>query len=529
MSSTQRGTAHGPERGGGEHVRVRRSGLFRTKTVEESIRDTEEPEHALKKSLSALDLTVFGVGVVIGTGIFVLTGKIAKETAGPAVALSFVTAGLVCALAALCYAEFASTVPVAGSAYTFSYASLGELPAWIIGWDLILELALGCAVVAVGWSGYVRSLLDTAGVHLPQGLSGTHEGTFGFDLLACVLVLVLTAVLVVGVKLSSRVTSVIVAVKVTVVLLVIVAGAFFISGANYQPFIPPSKATEGSDGLAAPLSQLIFGFTPANFGIMGIFAAAAVVFFAFIGFDIVATAAEETRLPQRDVPRGILGSLAICTVLYVAVSIVVTGMQKYSELSTDAPLADAFKSVGHPFWAGLISFGAAVGLTSVCMILLLGQSRVFFAMSRDGLLPKIFSQVHPRFGTPYRSTIALGAVVAVVAGFTSIDELAELVNIGTLFAFVVVAIGVVILRRTRPDLPRSFRTPLVPFVPALSVLASLWLMLNLPAETWLRFGIWMLVGFVVYFTYGRSRSRMNRPGGRNAATGPVGGGPGQGS
>ncbi|MFE6159117.1 amino acid permease [Streptomyces sp. NPDC056486] len=486
------------------------STLFRTKSVEQSIRDTEEPEHALKKSLSALDLTVFGVGVIIGTGIFVLTGKIAKETAGPSVALAFVVAGLVCGLAALCYAEFASTVPVAGSAYTFSYASLGELPAWIIGWDLILELALGCAVVAVGWSGYMRSLLDTAGLHMPQALSGTHEGKFGFDLLACVLVLVLTAILVVGMKLSSRVTNVIVAIKVTVVLLVVIVGALFITGSNYDPFIPPSEPADGGSGIAAPLVQLMFGFTPSHFGVMGIFTAAAVVFFAFIGFDVVATAAEETRNPQRDVPRGIFGSLIICTILYVAVSVVVTGMQKYTELSTDAPLADAFKAVGHPFWAGLISFGAAVGLTSVCMILLLGQARVFFAMSRDGLLPQTFSKVHPKFGTPYRSTLLLGGIVAIVAGFTSIDELAELVNIGTLFAFVVVALGVVLLRKQRPDLPRAFRTPLVPFIPVLSVLASLWLMLNLPAETWLRFAVWMVIGVVIYFVYGRSHSRLHQ-------------------
>ncbi|MFI9201852.1 amino acid permease [Streptomyces sp. NPDC053048] len=486
-----------------------RGGMFRTKSVEQSIQDTEEPEHALRKDLSALDLTVFGVGVVIGTGIFVLTGKVAKENAGPSVALAFVLAGIACGLAALCYAEFASTVPVAGSAYTFSYASLGELPAWIIGWDLVLELALGCAVVAVGWSGYIQSLMDNAGWHLPKALSGVQGDGFGFDILAAILVLVLTGILVAGMKLSSRVTAVVVAVKVTVVLIVIFVGAFFITGANYEPFVPPAKGTEGGSGLAAPLVQVIFGFTPSNFGVMGIFAAAAVVFFAFIGFDIVATAAEETRNPQRDLPRGILGSLAICTVLYVAVSVVVTGMQKYDRLSTKAPLADAFKDLGHPFWAGLISFGAAVGLTSVCMILLLGQSRVFFAMSRDGLLPRFFSIVHPRFGTPYRSTILLGVAVAIVAGFTSIDVLAELVNIGTLFAFVVVALGVVILRRTRPDLPRAFRTPFVPVVPALSILASLWLMLNLPTETWVRFAVWMALGVVVYFVYGRRKSRVS--------------------
>ncbi|MGW7237518.1 amino acid permease [Streptomyces sp. NPDC054804] len=485
------------------------STLFRTKNVEQSIKDTEEPEHALKKSLSALDLTVFGVGVIIGTGIFVLTGTAAKNNAGPAVALSFVAAGVVCGLAALCYAEFASTVPVAGSAYTFSYASLGEFPAWIIGWDLVLELALGTAVVAVGWSGYIHSLLDNAGWHLPEYLSG-RDGAhgFGFDILAAALVLVLTAILVVGMKLSARVTSVVVAIKVAVVLVVIIAGAFFIHSGNYSPFVPPKEAVPAGGNLKAPLIQLMFGWAPSNFGVMGIFTAASVVFFAFIGFDVVATAAEETRNPQRDVPRGIIGSLIICTLLYVAVAIVVTGMQKYTELSVDAPLADAFKATGHPWFAGLISFGAAVGLTTVCMILLLGQSRVFFAMSRDGLLPRFFSHTHPRFRTPYRPTILLGVVIAIVAGFTSLSELAELVNIGTLFAFIVVAISVIILRNTRPDLDRSFRTPWVPALPIVSVLASLWLMLNLPAETWLRFAIWMVIGFVVYFLYGRSHSRL---------------------
>ncbi|WEO94615.1 amino acid permease [Streptomyces sp. FXJ1.172] len=485
------------------------SALFRTKNVEQSIQDTEEPEHSLKKSLSALDLTVFGVGVIIGTGIFVLTGQVAKNNAGPAVSLAFVVAGVVCALAALCYAEFASTVPVAGSAYTFSYSSLGELPAWIIGWDLVLEFALGTAVVAVGWSGYIRSLLDNVGWHLPGYLSGRDNASgFGFDILAAALVLVLTCILVLGMKLSARITSLVVAIKVAVVLIVIIAGSFFITGANYKPFIPPSQPVPAGGDLKAPLIQLMFGWAPSNFGVMGIFTAASVVFFAFIGFDIVATAAEETRHPQRDMPRGILGSLLICTVLYVAVSIVVTGMEKYSNLSVDAPLADAFKSIGHPWYAGVISFGAAIGLTTVCMILLLGQTRVFFAMSRDGLLPRFFSRVHPRFRTPHRPTILLGVVIAVVAGFTSLSELAELVNIGTLFAFVVVAVSVVILRRTRPDLPRAFRTPWVPAIPVLSVCASLWLMLNLPAETWLRFAIWMVIGFVVYFLYGRTHSRL---------------------
>ncbi|MDJ0380239.1 amino acid permease [Streptomyces sp. G-G2] len=483
---------------------------FRTKSVEQSIRDTEEPEHGLRKSLSAWDLTVFGVGVIIGTGIFVLTGKVAKESAGPATALAFVVAGVVCALAALCYAEFACAVPVAGSAYTFSYASLGELPAWIIGWDLVLEFALGTAVVAVGWSGYVRSLLDNAGWHLPAALQGPDVSGGHFDLLAFLLVLVLTAILVLGMKLSARITAVVVAIKVTVVLIVIIAGLFFIKSANYHPFIPKAEPQASGSGLNAPLIQLMFGYQPTNFGVMGIFTAASVVFFAFIGFDVVATAAEETKRPQRDMPRGILGSLVICTVLYVAVSLVVTGMQNYRELSVSAPLADAFKAAGHPVYAGIISFGAAVGLTTVCMILLLGQTRVFFAMSRDGLLPRGFSKTHPKYGTPYRPTLLLGGIIAVVAGFTSINELATLVNIGTLFAFVVVALGVILLRRSRPDLHRSFRTPLVPLVPILSILASLWLMLNLPAETWLRFGIWMVVGFGVYFLYGRGHSRLGR-------------------
>ncbi len=490
-----------------------KGGMFRTKTVEQSIRDTEEPEHALKKSLSALDLTVFGVGVIIGTGIFVLTGKVAKETAGPATALAFVAAGVVCALAALCYAEFASTVPVAGSAYTFSYASLGELVAWTIGWDLVLEFALGTAVVAVGWSGYVRSLMDNVGWNMPEVLSGPDvaEG-FGFDILAFVLVLLLTVILVLGMKLSARVTAVVVAVKVTVVLIVIVAGSFFVKADNYSPFVPDPVQQPAGSGMDAPLVQLIFGYAPTNFGVMGIFTAASVVFFAFIGFDVVATAAEETKLPQRDMPRGILGSLLICTVLYVAVSLVVTGMQHYSELSVSAPLADAFKATGHPFYAGVISFGAAVGLTTVCMILLLGQTRVFFAMSRDGLLPRFFSVTHPRFGTPYRPTVLLGVIIAIIAGFTSINELATLVNIGTLFAFVVVALGVLVLRRTRPDLHRAFRTPWVRWSRSSRWPRSIWLMLNLPAETWLRFAVWMALGFLLYFVYGRSHSRLGRLG-----------------
>lgn len=344
----------------------------------------------------------------------------------------------------------------------------------------MLEFALGTAVVAVGWSGYVRSLLENFGWHMPGVLSGTDVAKgFGFDILAFALVLVLTVVLVLGMKLSARVTTVVVAIKVAVVLIVIIAGLFFVKAANYTPFIPEAQPQPSGSGLTAPLVQLMFGFAPTNFGIMGVFTAASVVFFAFIGFDVVATAAEETKLPQRDMPRGILASLFICTVLYVAVSLVVTGMEHYTDLSVEAPLADAFKAVGHPVYAGLISFGAAIGLTTVCLILLLGQTRVFFAMSRDGLLPRFFSKTHPKYGTPYRPTVLLGVIIAIVAGVTSINELATLVNIGTLFAFVVVALGVLVLRRTRPDLPRAFRTPWVPVIPILSVAASVWLMLNL--------------------------------------------------
>ncbi|WP_067801473.1 amino acid permease [Actinomadura formosensis] len=482
--------------------------LLRTKSVEQSIRDTEQPGHRLRRDLSALDLTVFGIGVIIGTGIFVLTGQVAKEKAGPAVALSFILAAVVCGLAALCYAEFASTVPVAGSAYTFSYATLGELPAWIIGWDLILEMALGAAVVAVGWSGYFASLLDDMGITLPASIAAPPGEGGTVNVPAICLVLLVTALLVLGIKVSSRVNAVVVGIKVSIVLLVIFAGLFFIDGANYKPFIPPAQSTPEVSGLKAPLMQELFGITPVSFGWLGIFAAIAIVFFAYIGFDIVATAAEEARRPQRDLPIGLIGSLLVTAVLYAAVSTVVAGMQNYKKLSIEAPLADAFKSVGHPVFATIISVGAVIGLTTVVLILLLGQSRIFFAMSRDGLMPGWLSAVHPRFGTPYRATVIMGVIVAVLAGFIPLAELAELVNIGTLFAFLVVSIAVVILRRTRPDLPRAFRTPWVPLTPILSVLACLFVMINLPVETWLRFLAWMVVGIVFYGFYGYRHSRV---------------------
>jgi APA family basic amino acid/polyamine antiporter len=493
---------------------VTAAGTRRIKTVEDSIRDTDEPEHRLRRHLSGLDLTVFGVGVIIGTGIFVLTGVVAKTAAGPAVAISFVIAGVVCGLAALCYAEFASTVPVAGSAYTFSYATLGEFMAWVIGWDLVLELALGAATVSVGWSGYLNQLLGDLGIPLPTSIAGE---TATVNIPAIVIALLISGVLILGIKLSSRVTSVIVAIKVAIVLLVIAVGIFYVEAANYTPFVPPAQPTETGSGLTAPLIQTLFGFAPSTFGVGGILAGAAIVFFAFIGFDIVATAAEETKDPKRDLPRGIIGSLAICTALYVAVSLVVVGMQQYTELSESAPLADAFRSVGLPFFSGVISVGALAGLTSVVLILMLGQSRVLFAMSRDRLLPRGLAAVHPRYGTPYKITLITGVIVALLAGFVPLGTLAELVNIGTLFAFVLVSIGVIILRRTRPDLPRSFRVPLMPVLPILSALACLYLMLNLPGETWIRFVVWMVLGVVLYFLYGRRRSRFNTPGDREDA------------
>jgi APA family basic amino acid/polyamine antiporter len=484
--------------------------LMRTKPIEQSILDTEGEEggHRLRRDLSALDLVVFGVGVTIGTGIFVLTGQAAGVLAGPAVALSFIVAAVACGLAALCYAEFASTVPVAGSAYTFSYATAGELIAWIIGWDLILELALGAATVSVGWSQYAADLLDQAGITVPERLYTDDPSLTSPNLLAAAIVLVLTTVICLGIKISARFNAVVVAIKVGIVFLVIIAGLFFVRAANYTPFVPPAGSPGAPGATAEPSVLQDLGLAPGAFGVGGIVTAAALVFFAFIGFDVVATAAEETREPRRDLPRGIIGSLIVCTVLYVAVSLVVVGMVRYDQMSIEAPLAEAFRSVDQPFFATVISVGSVIGLTTVIMIMMLGQSRVFFAMSRDRLLPPVFARVHPATGTPLVVTISTGLTVAVIAALVPLTELASLVNIGTLFAFVLVAIGVLVLRRTRPDLPRAFRVPGVPWLPILSVLASGYLMLNLSAVTWERFAIWMLIGLVFYAIYGRRRSRL---------------------
>ena len=491
--------------------------LLRTKPIEQSIADTTDPEHQLRKDLGPLDLIVFGVGVMVGAGIFVLTGQQAGASAGPAVAVSFLIAGFACALAALCYAEFASTVPVAGSAYTFSYATFGELIAWIIGWDLILEFTVAAAALAVGFSGYLNSLLDGTPFELPASLQSVSTGANPdgvVDLSAIVVSLVVMCILIGGIKLSSWFNQLVVAIKMVVIGIVIIGGIGYITPDNYSPFVPPSEGSAGGAGgwLKVPLIQTLMGIEPSVFGWAGVFSAAAVVFFAFIGFDIVATTAEEARRPQRDIPIGILGSLAIVTVLYMAVSLVITGMQNYQDIDPNdaAPVATAFESVGLHWMSDVISVGACIGLTVVVMILMLGQTRVGFAMSRDGLLPTGLARVHPRFGTPGRITLITGVAVAAISGFVELSTLADLVSIGTLFAFVLVSAGVLVLRRTRPDLPRGFRTPAAPVVSVLAVLACVYLMLNLIGETWVRFVVWLLIGFVIYFAYGRRHSRLAR-------------------
>jgi APA family basic amino acid/polyamine antiporter len=478
---------------------------MRTKSIEQSIRETDEPEYQLKKKLTAVDLTVFGIGVIIGAGIFTLTGRAAADYAGPSIAISFVIAAICCALAALCYAEFASTVPVSGSAYTFSYASLGELVAWIIGWDLLLELMLGASVVAQGWSQYATLLLDKLGFTVPASLApGSH-----FDLLAFILVVALTALISIGIKESLRVNLVLVGVKLFIVLFVIIAGIGYIKSANYSPFIPPSVSGKTSEGIHAPLIQVLFGITPSTFGVAGIVAGASIVFFAYIGFDVVATTAEEAKNPQRDLPIGIIASLVICTVLYVATTLVITGMVKYTEIDPKAALASAFESVGKPGFATMIAAGAVAGLMTVVMTLIIGATRVTFAMSRDWLLPPWLGRTNPRTGTPVRLTVLIGLAVALIASLTPIGKLEEMVNIGTLSAFALVSIAVPVLRSRRPDLKRSFTVPFSPVLPILAALISVYLMLNLSVETWLRFLVWMALGFLIYFTYGVRNSRLS--------------------
>jgi basic amino acid/polyamine antiporter, APA family len=481
---------------------------MRTKSVEQSIRDTEDPEFKLKKALGPLDLTVFGIGVIIGTGLFVLTGEAAAGYAGPAIALSYVVAGVACALAALCYAEFASSVPVAGSAYTFSYASLGEFVAWLIGWDLILEFTLGAATVAKGWSGYLVSVLEIVGIKVPPALYAASGG-FSHDYIAVLVIIAVTVILVIGIKLSSQFNQVITAIKILVTIFIIGFGVWFIDAANLTPFIPAPEPAAGGygTGVDAYLIPSLLGIDTI-FGVTGIFTGAALVFFAYIGFDIVATTSEEARNPQRDLPIGIFASLGICTVLYILASVVFTGLVPYGDLATAAPAATALAATPFPAAQFVVSLAILVGLTVVCMILILGQSRVAFAMSRDNLLPRWFSKVHSTFRTPYRITIITGVLSAILTFSLPLTTLGELVNIGTLAAFVLVSIGVLVLRRTQPDLPRAFKTPLVPYVPIAAALICLFVMGFLTIGTWLRFLVWMGLGLIVYFGYSRSHSRL---------------------
>lgn len=487
------------------------SALRRIKSVEQSIADTDEPSTRLRKDLTWWDLTVFGVSVVIGAGIFTITASTAGNLTGPAISIAFVIAAVACGLAALCYAEFASTVPVAGSAYTFSYATFGEFAAWIIGWDLILEFAVASAVVAKGWSSYLGTVFGFGG--------GTADfGGVAVDWGALVIIVLVTILLAVGTKLSAHFSLAITIIKVSVVLLVVIVGAFYIKAANYTPFIPPNEAGAGAGGAEQSLFSLLTGAAGSHYGWYGVLAGASIVFFAFIGFDVVATTAEETRDPQRDVPRGILASLGIVTVLYVAVSVVLSGMVSYTVLR-DAPdghanLATAFEANGVHWAAKVISIGALAGLTTVVIVLMLGQTRVLFAMSRDGLLPRRLA-VTGSHGTPVRITVIVGVLVAIAASVFPMGRLEEMVNIGTLFAFVLVSAGVIALRKSRPDLPRGFRVPWVPVLPIAAILACLWLMLNLTGLTWIRFLVWMAIGVAVYFAYGRRHSLLGR---RDVAT-----------
>ncbi len=481
--------------------------LFATKSVEQLLNSGEaEGEHTLKRTLTATNLVALGIGAIIGTGIFVLTGTAAANHAGPALTISFIVSGLGCLFAGLCYAEFASMLPISGSAYSYSYATLGEFLAWIIGWDLILEYLFGASTVAVGWSGYMVSFLEGFGIHLPVALtsapfvhdaSGWHATGAIVNLPAVVIVAIMTWLLVRGIRESARFNNIIVVAKLAVILLFIFFGMWYVDTANWLPYIP-ERVTEAT-GVG-------------RFGWQGILAGAGVIFFAYIGFDAVSTAAQEAKDPQRDMPKGILYSLLVCTILYVVVAAVMTGMVHYTELNVPAPIALAIDSTGGALaWlAPLIKIGAIAGLSSVILVMLMGQPRIFFSMSRDGLLPPVFSKVHPKFKTPHITTILTGSVAAVIAGLFPIGLLGELVSIGTLLAFVIVCIGIIVLRRSRPDMARPFRTPWVPLVPILGAVICLVQMAFLPPDTWLRLFVWMAIGVLIYFGYGRKHSKLQQ-------------------
>lgn len=461
------------------------TGLFRKKSIQSFVQDAKQ-QSKLQRNLTVWDLILLGIGAIIGTGIFVLTGTGALK-AGPALTLSFVLAGLACAFAALCYAEFAALVPVSGSVYTYSYATLGEFIAWIIGWDLVLEYLFAVSSVSVGWSGYFQNLLAGFGIHFPKAFTAAYNPEAGtlFNLPAVLIVLLITFLLATGIQASKKVNNFMVIVKVGVVLLFIGVAIFYVKPGNWVPFAP--------------------------FGFSGISTAAALVFFAYIGFDAVASAAEETKNPQRDLPRGILWSLGVCTILYVIVSALMTGVVPFAQFEgISHPASFVMNMVGQNWVAGLIDVGAILGLTTVLLVMLYGQTRIFYSMSRDGLLPKFFSDVDEKHATPYKSTWLVGIIAAIIGGAFPLDRLAEMVNIGTLFAFMLVCIGVLALRKSQPDLKRTFRTPFVPFVPVMGVLLCGYLILQLAAFTWIAFGVWLVIGLVVYFGYSRKHSLLSK-------------------
>jgi APA family basic amino acid/polyamine antiporter len=471
--------------------------LFRRKSVT-ALQAEALGDRSLKRALGPLNLTALGIGAIIGTGIFVLTGTVAAQNAGPAVVLSFALAGVASVFAALCYSEFASLVPMSGSAYTYAYATLGEFVAWIIGWDLVLEYALAGTTVAIGWSGYVVSFLNDLGIHIPahwQAARGTvvtlADGTTTTAILnlpAVFIIGVVTTLLVVGIKESASVNNVIVLIKLTVVVLFIILAAPHVNPDNWHPFIPPNTGARE------------------HFGFSGVVAGAAIVFFAYIGFDAVSTAAQEAKNPQRDMPIGIIGSLIICTVLYIVVSAIATGVVRYTDLDVPDPIAKVTDIAGLGIFSSFIKLGAIAGLTSVILVQLLGQSRVFYSMSRDGLLPPFVRKIHPRFRTPYITSIVTGLAVAVPAALLPVRDAAKLVSIGTLLAFVLVSLGVLVLRIREPNLPRPFKTPFVWFVAPAGALSSAYLMAYLDKTTWIRLLVWLVIGLVIYFAYGRVHS-----------------------
>jgi basic amino acid/polyamine antiporter, APA family len=485
--------------------------LFRTKSIEHSLADADEPGRMLKRTLSTWDLMIMGIAVAVGAGIFSVGAKAAANYAGPAVTISFVLAAITCALAIMCYAEFATAIPVTGSAYVFTYATMGELLAWIIGWNLILELLMAASVIAKYWGVYLSNFLEAIHLNVPADVQ-----LFGLTVYwgPLIVVAAFTTVLVLGTKLSARINNVFTLVKISIVLFVIVVGFFYVKAANFTPFVPPSKPAPVTDvsWTVEPFLSFLSGANPAIYGFTGIISGAALVFFAFIGFDVVATSAEEVKNPAKTLPRGIFGGLAVVTVLYILVTLVTTGMVSYRDLASakDPSLATAFSLVGADWAVLVISLGSLIGLTTVIMVLLMGLARVTMAMSRDGLLPRALSRTSDKHATPARTQIMCGALVAVLAGFTPVDVLSEMINIGTLSAFVMVSLGIIVLRRKRPDLKPAFRVPFGPVIPVLSAALCVYLMLNLATLTWVFFAGWLAVGLIFYFSYGHWNSRLRR-------------------